>query len=121
MGPGSLLLILALLVLVGLVIAQPLMTRKQGSTPQSSKASQWLAERERALNALLELDFDLELGKVPEDIYAEQRRRLAAQAAAAMQALDELGFTAEQVAGDPSSLSDDELEALLAARKKARS
>jgi hypothetical protein len=123
---GSLLLIGSLLILVALVVARPLITGEQFGPGRDSQSSHWLAERERALEALLELDFDREMDKVPEAVYAEQRARLVAQAAEAMQALDDLA------AADPDSLataldekraatmSDAQLDKLLAARRKAR-
>lgn len=126
MGLGSILLILALLILVALLIARPLVKGAQFGPARNSQESHWLAERERALDALLELEFDRDVGKVPEDIYAEQRSRLMAQAAQAMRALDELDDTETQAVNAAleerreGRVSDAQLEALIAAHKKAR-
>lgn len=126
MAFGSLLLIGALIILVALVVARPLVTGEQFGPGRDSQTSHWLAERERALDALLELDFDRQMDKVPDAVYAEQRARLVGNAAEAMQALDELE------AADPAAVataldekrartvSEAQLKRLLAARRKGR-
>ena len=88
------------MILVALLVARPLVTGAQFGPGRNSQSSHWLAERERALDALLELDFDREMNKVPDEVYAAQRARLVAQAAAAMQALDQLN------AADPEAVAD---------------
>ena len=124
MDLGSLLLIGALMVLVALVVARPLVTEEQLGPGRDSQASHWLAEREQALDALLELDFDHRMNKVPDEVYAAQRERLVAQAGAAMQSLDQLEAAGTDApASDvarPATLSDAQLDKLLAARRKAR-
>ena len=78
-------LILALLVLVALYISRPFFEREAVHTASLAQAqadsaeherSILLAERDRILNALQELDFDFALGKIPEEDYPGQRQRL---------------------------------------------
>ena len=94
MDIGSLLLILALLIVVGWFIVRPLFERQAtivNALPdqQDHAYSALLAERDRILNALQELDFDHALGKIPEDDYPAQRAILVQQGAQVLRQLDE--------------------------------
>src|SRR3989337_3677596 len=89
MDIGSIFLILALLVLVGLFIGRPLFERKAISVSEEEhELSSLLAERDRLLNALQELDFDYSLGKIPEDDYPAQRALLVQKGADILRQLD---------------------------------
>lgn len=136
---GAILVLLALLVGVGYFLAAPLLRgaamRPLDETPE---ASALLAERDRVITALQELDFDFNLGKVPENAYPEQRAELLQQGAEILRRLDELAPTTEAVqdasarieraaaaggsqAGSPARmLADDKIESMLAARRAAR-
>jgi len=147
MDLGSIFLILALALAVGLFVTRPLVERR--GTLVSRKEhdlSHYLAERERILNTLQELDFDYALGKVPESEYPAQRAELLTHGADILRHLDELqgkstektaearmeaaisarraaiGVTQAAPAGaDPSAtLPDDQIEALLAQRRRSR-
>ena len=153
MDIGSLFVILALLVLVGLFISRPFFEKKpvtDGLTERQEdhELSYLLAERDRVLNALQELDFDNELHKIPEEDYAYQRTLLLQHGvevlrnidalqpqAAAGSAEERLEFTiaARREATAPASVApngrkqavavaspDDALEALLADRRRVR-
>lgn len=62
---GSIFLILAVLVIVGMYLYAPFMTRaRKTSTNQTHEVSALKAERDRVINALQELDFDQKLGKI---------------------------------------------------------
>jgi hypothetical protein len=105
MDIGSIFLLLALFVLIGLFIARPLLDREAVAvTPEvdqkEHELSTLLAERDRVLTALEELDFDNSLGKIPQENYPGQRERLLRQGAEILRKLDELD-------GD---ISDDEIE-----------
>lgn len=115
MAIGSILLILALLLMAALFVARPLLNADAASFPDEAERSAWLAERERILEALLELDFDQQMGKVPEEIYALQRQQLLGEGAKILQKLD-------TPAGDEGTnfVEDDRLEALIAAHKAGR-
>ncbi|GIV65158.1 MAG: hypothetical protein KatS3mg046_418 [Bellilinea sp.] len=78
MDVGSVLLILALALLVGMILTQPFMRIKETEKLiQERKTSQekdhlrsaLLAEQERVLSALQELEFDYTLGKIPAEDY----------------------------------------------------
>ena len=94
MDIGSILLLLALLVLIGLFIARPLIDREAvvvspEEDQQEHEISTLLAERDRILTALHELDFDHALGKIPEQEYPPQRALLLLQGADVLRKLDE--------------------------------
>jgi rubrerythrin len=117
MDIGSLFLILALLILVGWFISRPFFEFKNAkqilssANPQEHERSALLAERDRVVNALHELDFDYTLGKIPEEDYPAQRGMMLQYGADVLRKLDEL-----QEAASASS-ADDQLEAAIAARK----
>ena len=139
MDLGATLVLLALLIAVGLFLAAPLM---RGARPrpldESPEVSALLAERDRVINALQELDFDFKLGKVPEQIYPTQRSELLQRGASILKELDGLapepvtatdaGDRIEQAvaagpgasAGFGDDLPDERIESLLAARRAAR-
>lgn len=146
MDIGAIFLILTLALLVGLYIGRPIFR----STAKAAKAlepdlalqdhrrSTLLAERDRLLNALHELDFDNTLGKIPEEDYPVQRSELLVQAAMALRGLDELqggqadaaaeerieqavaARRADATASRAPARDADELEAMIASRRKER-
>ena len=107
-----------------------------------------LAERDRVLTALEELDFDNALGKIPQGDYPVQRERLLTQGAAVLRKLDEMdedtsdadieqrieaaiaerrktAFSQEEIEITPQphpviADADDEVEVQLAARRRTR-
>ena len=139
MDLGAILLLLAVLLGVGFFLAAPLM---RGATPpgldESPEASALLAERDRVITALQELDFDFNLGKIPEDAYPEQRASLLQRGAEILRKLDELAPAASTDRSDAGArieaaaagggdltraagpLQDDKIESMLAARRAGR-
>ena len=116
MDLGSIFLVLALFTLVGLFISRPFFERKEvvsgaETTLLDHQRSALLAERDRILNALQELDFDYALGKIPEEDYPEQRSFLLQGGADVLRQLDALQ---EEVASDDVEAR---LEAAIAARR----
>ena len=90
MDIGSIFLLLGLLVMVALFISQPIMQQKATVvSAEEHEYSALLAERDRILNALQELDFDNTLGKIPEESYPEQRAMLLQKGASILRQLDE--------------------------------
>jgi hypothetical protein len=117
MDIGSILLIFALMILVAVYILQPLRAKSAASVSRNEMAlSPLLAERERILDALAELDFDHELGKVPVDIYPLQRERLMQRGAEVLRQLDEYDKSQAQPSEDTEG---DAIEAMIAARRKS--
>jgi len=99
MDLGSIFLILALAVLVSLFISRPLLNRqsedvplviRQATVQSDHERSALLAEQERILNALQELDFDQTLGKIPPEDYPLQRAAYLQAGVAVLQRLDTL-------------------------------
>ena len=112
MDIGSIFLILGLLVIVAVFIGRPFFEHKTSEVVQAGhEQSSLLAERDRLLDTLQELDFDYALGKIPEDEYPVQRATLVQQGAEILRALD-----AYQVEA-PSQAAEERLEAAIAARR----
>lgn len=130
MDIGSLFLILAVAILVVLFLTRPFMEPNKDQRllvpaevqQREHHRSALLAERDRVLNALLELDSDNELGKLLPDDYTTQRERLVLTGAEVLKQLDAINLQNEpdtpRVA--PSPAEEDELEALIAARRQAK-
>lgn len=143
MDIGSILLILALALAVVLFVSQPFLKQpvKEGVAPKSALAtnertrSALLAERDRVLDALQELDFDQALGKIPGEDFSLQRGSLTARGAEVLRELDRLGAHAEprpagdrleadisarRGAGEAGMGVGDSIEDQIAARRRAR-
>jgi len=135
---GSILLILAVLVPIGIFLYMPFMARsRRARVSETLEVSALKAERDRVINSLQELDFDHNLGKIPTEDYPLQRAQLLQKGADVLRKLDELtaGVTsnsgnmesrieqaAAAVRADSSAtvepLDDDDLESLIASRRK---
>ena len=114
---GAFFLILALLILVGLFVSRPFfepdpeLAQEVSTSLDDRKRSTLLAERDRILIALQELDFDHALGKIPDQDYPQQRLGLMKRGALILQQLDEIqGETYDQDI-------EDRLETAIAARR----
>lgn len=133
-------IILGLLVLAGstFFVIQPLLDKKLERQPlltrqkivqEDHQHSILMAERERILNALRELEQDHVEGKVTEEDYPEHRAALMQSGAEVLRQIDELDAangksTPKQqaaVAAQAPTPGEDELEALIAARRQQRS
>ncbi|RCK73196.1 MAG: hypothetical protein ANABAC_0083 [Anaerolineae bacterium] len=133
---GSIFLLLGILLLVILYLARPfLLHRATLVTKEEHDLSALLAEKERLIGAIQELDFDHALGKIPAEDYPIQRAALLAETAEVMQRLDDLRekqLTNNAPAHSPRQATqprrpalveaspDDELEALIANRRRER-
>jgi hypothetical protein len=120
MDLGSLLLIFALFVVVALFISRPLLEQQTAPAADAERQeehelSYLLAERDRVLNALQELDFDYDLQKIPEEDYGVQRAALLKQGAEVLRRLD-----AHQAQAQPVS-AEERLEIAIAERRAAAS
>lgn len=142
MDYGSLLLILSLIVLVAWFIGRPLFDQRATSVSAAEQArSALLAERERVLDSLQELDFDYKLGKIPESDYPRERTRLLERGAEILKGLDDLDIKVaaqrprvsdaiEKAIADRRTsagagprqpvAADDEIERLVAARRREK-
>lgn len=135
---GAIFFTLAVVTLVGMYVGQPfIQSRGRRISREDHNISSLMAEYDRAVNSLQELDFDNALGKVPAEDYPRQRAELLAQGADLLRQLDALhpqqtGRTVETRieaavasrradASDNSAaavLDDDELESMIATRRK---
>jgi len=125
MDLGSVFLTLALLILVGLFISRPFFERQEGIpeiSPDSEdhKRSTLMAERDRVLTALQELDFDYALGKIPEQDYPGQRALLLQRGAETLRQLDALQVEAGEAQDDVEARIEDALASRRAERGPAR-
>jgi hypothetical protein len=121
MDIGSLFLILALFVLVAWYVSRPLFERRPISSAARAvsrsehELSALLAERDRILQMLQELDFDYTLGKIPEEDYPNQRNLLLQRGVEVLGQLDALQPSL------PTGLAADRLEKAIAARRAQQS
>jgi len=113
---GSLILLGIVIVLVVLFVTRPLTLRRRMRTEANPVLSSLLAERDRVLNSLKELDFDNSLGKIPAEAYPQQRLSLVQQGAEILRKLDQLTPAQAPVIGLPTG-QEDPVEAILAARR----
>ncbi len=140
MDLSAIFFVLAVLILVGMYLYAPFVTRSRPAVSQEEhELSSLLAERDRLINALQELDFDFKLGKVPSEDYPLQRSQLLQKGAEVLRRLDELQPAAARLADAESRLeeaaaarrpdasapapagpSDDDLESMIASRRKDR-
>jgi hypothetical protein len=138
---GSILALAALIILVGLFVSQPLIAQRSVSVSQDEQAySALMAERDRILDALQELDADHAMGKIPADAYPIQRNALLHRGAEMLRRLESFDAQAhsggeglrlaeavaagqkEEVpmtAPNLQNASDEEIENLLTARRRA--
>lgn len=132
----SFFLALVLLLFVGLYLYAPFLERRaRRVTAEEHETSTLLAERERAIAVLQELDFDYKLGKVPEEDYPNQRALLLQRGADILRRLDELApkktasdedarieraVAARRKKNAAAPVSDEDLEALISARRRGR-
>ena len=136
---GSLFLVLAVIVIVGVYLYAPFTTSaRRTRKTESNEVSALKAERDRVINSLQELDFDFNLGKIPEGEYPDQRAALLQKGADILRKLDELApvssssinaeariekATAAGRADFGSKVSaitdgDDDIESMISARRK---
>src|SRR4026207_705277 len=130
---------LAILILVGIYLYAPFMERRaRRVTEEEHELSALMAERDRVINSLQELDFDFKLGKIPEEDYPLQRSTLLQKGAEILRQIDTL---APQVTSTPDTearleraiaarradasvakvaVSDDDLESMISSRRRGR-
>ena len=130
---------LAILILVGIYLYAPFMEqRARRVTEEEHELSALMAERDRVINSLQELDFDYKLGKIPEEDYPTQRAGLLQKGADILRKIDTLApqpvavqdvdariekaIAARRADGSVvrQELNDDDVESMIAARHKSR-
>ncbi len=135
----AILVSLALLILVAVYLYAPFVQgRARRVTEEEHELSALLAERDRVINSLQELDFDYKLGKIPEDDYPAQRSSLLQKGADILRQIDSLApqpASAQDVdarieraiaarRADASvarpELDDEDIESMISARRQGR-
>ena len=118
---GALFMVLAVAFLVGLYVSQPFFFRarqpakkasRQASNDLERQRSALLAERDRILTALQDLEFDHTLGKIPEEDYPPQRAAYLHDGVEILRQLDEL-----EPSLAASQRAEERLESAVAARR----
>jgi hypothetical protein len=134
---AAILLTLGVTILVGLYLYAPFLERQaRRVTVEEHELSALLAERDRVVNSLQELDFDFKLGKIPEGEYPEQRTLLLQKGADILRQIDsyspkadpaqdtesrlEKAIAARRARTSTSELTDDEIESMVVNRRKVR-
>jgi DUF438 domain-containing protein len=108
---GAIFLILAVLILTAMFISAPFMKKQRKHVQEDHEISSLMAENERILNALQELDFDNKLGKIPSEDYPSMRNDLMKKGVSILHKLDEIQKTAT------SHDAEKFIEATIAARR----
>lgn len=88
MDLGAFFLILLVLLAVATFVIWPFARHWRGQIESNQEVSTLLAERDRILNAIQELDFDNSLGKIPAGEYPGQRKALLQAGADVLRQLD---------------------------------
>lgn len=123
MDLGSILVILALAIVAVGFIARPLFEQNGFiDTYQGTGLSKLLAERERILTILQELDMDFTMGKIAENDYVDQRSMLVTRGATVLKNIDMQRAAkpdASEVLVDKEQL-DLQIEAAIAQKRKPK-
>ena len=114
MDIGAIFLLISVTILTGLFVARPFMERLRvsNSAGNNQELSSLLAERDRLIGALQELDFDHTLGKIPTEDYPAMRANLLKRAADILRQIDII--QPQAVAGDDA---ESRVEAVIAERR----
>jgi len=97
---GAFFLLLAIVIIVVIFIAQPYIDERKHKTlvteaiparEKETHISALYAERDRLILALQELEFDYQLGKIPDEDYPGQRNYLLQKGVQVIKKLDEIG------------------------------
>ena len=89
MDIAAIFLTLAILILVAMYLYAPLARRyARPATEEEHELSALMAERDRVINSLQELDFDFKLGKIPSEDYPAQRTSLLQKGAEVLRRID---------------------------------
>ena len=138
---------LAVLILVGMFLYAPFTEqRARQVTEEEHELSALLAERDRVITSLQELDFDFKLGKIPDEEYPTQRAGLLQKGADILRKIDSFALPppgrrgagedgqdtevrlekaiaarrADGSAAKPEPATDDDLESMISTRRKSR-
>ena len=118
MTVGAVLLGLAILLLVLAYLVRPLVWDSQMGQPRLSREqSSLLAERERVLSLLEELEMDREMAKLSAEDYQAERAQWLQVGAGILRRLDEMGVQADPLPDQPAAQAESVLEAQVQAMR----
>lgn len=120
MESGSFLVVLFIFILSGFYILRPIfISSNRGGRAGSTRRDSLVAERERLLSAIEEIDLEFELKKISAEEHSRNRDILLAEAAIVLKGLDDLprSSTGKRKKAATTQKSDD-LEKMIAARRK---
>ncbi len=136
---AAILFTLAVFILVAMYLYAPFMERRtRRVTEEEHELSALLAERDRVINALQELDFDFNLGKIPGEDYPTQRAGLLQKGADILRKIDSFSPQTASAQDEESRLekaiaarradgavakpeiTDDDLETMISSRRQNR-
>jgi len=106
-----------LLAAIAYYVGRPLMNARRGSGVGVDVASLEV-QRDLVYDQIRELDMDHATGKTNDEDHQRIRAELVAQAAALLKQID--GVTQQPIAVSAPAVADDEIEALITARRKAK-
>jgi len=116
---ASLLVVFSIFILAGLFILRPFLVKAEFSGRSSSSLfDSLIAERERLLSSIEELDLELELNKISSQEHSRNREILLAEAAEVLRQLDKVHKPGKTKKTPSPARSDDDLEKMIAARRK---
>lgn len=127
MDIGSIFILLAILLLVAIFLSQPFLEEEARTQEVESEYSHLLAERERLLARIEELDFDYDLDKLSDEDYRRVREKLVGEAAQVLKKLDayraekgieQRDLSQEALQKSPRRTEVDEIEALISSRRR---
>lgn len=123
MDLSSIIFITAMLLLVMLFVVWPLSSpRRKADGRSDPRLSGLLAEHDRILDALSDLDNDQLIGKLDPATYADQRARLVSKGAEVLRLLESASETGSLPEAPQPAVKalDDPLEAMIANRRSLR-
>lgn len=115
----SFIIVLFIFIMTGLIILRPFLDQTDGKISKSSGLyDSLLAERERLLSSIEELDLDLELNKISAAEHALDREALFSQAADVLRDLDKYSKPKKSKKTALKDGGDDNLEKMIQDRRK---
>lgn len=115
----SFIIILFIFVMAGLIVMRPFLDKVDGRISRTVGVyDSLLAERERLLSALEDLDLDLELKKISPAEHGQDRNSLLAQAADVLKELDRVSKPKSGKKAAAKVQRDDDLEKMIRDRRR---
>ena len=115
----SFIIVFFIFIMAGLIVLRPFLDQVGGKVKLGSGVyDSLLAERERLLSSIEELDLDLELKKIAPSEHALDRNLLLSQAADVLKELDRYSKSKSSQKGKSKKAKADDLEKMIQERRK---